>query len=108
MRINRNKLPMKYALEIYQEIPGYPSHTDLEYILISTLQDKDLLGKEFTADQVWDSFKHCLGTIKDLQGFLDYAFQPDDERDRHLMASQGTKPTSNTYQLHDHAWSSWS
>ena len=105
--INRKKLPVKYALEIYSELPGYPTHSDLEYILITALQERDLLGLDFTADQLWDAFKHCLPTIADLRKFLDETFDPGDERDRLLMISQGTKPTPTTYKLHDHAWSTW-
>jgi hypothetical protein len=71
MRIDINKLPIKYALELYQELPSYPSPEDLEYLLVSALQEKDLLGVEFTAEQVWDYMKIAVATMKELRIFLD-------------------------------------
>ena len=103
MRINRDKLPVKYALEVYPEIPGYPSHSDLEHVLLSTLQDKGLLGKEFTAEQVWDGMRHVQGTLADLRGFLDYLFQPDDGNTADFNI-KGHKPSSTTYNVSTHSW----
>lgn len=71
MRIDINKLPIKYALELYQELPSYPSPEDLEYLLVTALQEKDLLGVEFTAEQVWDYMKSAVATMKELRAFLD-------------------------------------
>jgi len=71
MRIDINKLPIKYALELYQELPSYPSPEDLEYMLVSALQEKDLLGVEFTAEQVWDYMKSAVPSLNELISFLD-------------------------------------
>ncbi len=102
MRMNRNKLPMKYALEIYQELPGYPSHQDLEYVLVTTLQDKDLLGKPFTAEQIWDGMKPVQGSMATLIGFLDNLCQPDNPADEFQV--KGSKPSSNSYLINMHPW----
>jgi len=102
MKINRNKLPMKYSLEIYQEIPGYPSHQDLEYILVSTLQETDMLGKDFTAEQVWYGMKHAVGVLPDLIGFLDYSFDTTNKHDTGTLI--GAKTSANSYRLDGHQW----
>ena len=99
MKINRTKLPMKYALEIYQEIPGYPSHQDLEYILVDSLHERDLLGKDFTAEQAWEGLKHAVGTMPDLKGFLDGLCAG--KADNTILA---TKTSANSYQITGHQW----
>jgi len=42
MKINRRKLPVKYSLEIYQDLSGYPTHQDLEYILLCSIEERGL------------------------------------------------------------------
>lgn len=102
MKINRKKLPIKYALEVYQELPGYPSYQDLEYKLVSVLHDKDLT-KPFTAENLWPHFKGCLGTIKDLREFLDTAFLNVDPIDIKTVNVKGKK-INNSYLLTSHSW----
>ena len=104
MRINTKKLPVKYYLDIYQEVPGYPSHSDLQYVLLRTLQDRDLLEKDFTAENVWPGMKNCLGTIEDLRGFLEYLFHPDDPSDIKSFYLKGNKTSANSYCLESHEW----
>ncbi len=70
MKINQKKLPLKYFLEIYQEAPGYPSQTDLEYALISSLSDKGLLESEFAVENIWNGMKNHIGTLSELEKFL--------------------------------------
>ena len=102
MKIDRKKLPVKYALEIYTEVPGFPTREDLEYLLITSLEERDLLESEFTAEHVWESYKYCLGTIKELRDFLDSLFQPDvPVADGQV---EGFKASSNSYLVKKHAW----
>lgn len=70
MKTNRDKLPVKYALEIYQEIDGYPTHIDLIYILIRTLEENNLINIEFSPENVWVDLKKCIGTLPKLHDFL--------------------------------------
>lgn len=104
MRINTKKLPIKYYLDIYQEVPGYPNHSDLQYVLLRTLQDRELLEKDFTAENVWPGMKNCLGTIDDLRGFLNYLFQPDDLTEKKGFYLKGRKSSENSYRLESHEW----
>ena len=99
MRINRNKLPVKYALEIYQELPGYPSTQDLEYILMTTLEEKELLEKDFTAERVWPIMKQHLGIIQDARDFLEELADESDSRDVKI-----TKTSLNSYRVTSHSW----
>jgi hypothetical protein len=101
MRINPKKLPIKYFLDIYQEIPSYPNNDDLQYILLRTLQDKNLLGKSFTAENVWIGMRNALGTIQDLRNFLDLIFLSGDQTKFYL---KGKKTSENSYQLESHEW----
>jgi len=100
-KINHRKLPVKYALEIYQDLKGYPSHQDLEYILVSTLEDQDMLEKDFTAAPIWKRMKIVLGTIKDLRGFLDYLSEDKETADFNVDL---IKSSANSYKLNSHRW----
>jgi hypothetical protein len=71
MRINQNKLEVKYALELYKEISGFPLQLDIVYVMIRSLEDQDLIDKEFNADNMWGALRTCLGTITDIREFLD-------------------------------------
>lgn len=99
MKINRNKLPVKYALEIYQELTGYPSPQDLEYILLTTLEEKELLEKDFTAERVWPTMKHHLGIIQDARDFLEELAYDGNSRDVKI-----TKSSANSYRVTSHSW----
>ncbi len=85
---------------MYSELPGFPTHTDLEFILLDTLEDKGLLGKDFTAEQVWDGFSHSLGTIADLRGFLDTIFSGDNI----IPLIGGQRSSGNSYVINSHPW----
>jgi hypothetical protein len=71
MRINQNKLEIKYALELYRELPGFPSQMDIIYVMIRSLEDQDLLDKEFSPDNMWSAMRTCLGTITEIREFLE-------------------------------------
>ena len=104
MRINEKKLPIKYLLEVYQELPGFPSHGDLEYCLIRYLEGANCLEKPFKVDQLWSVFKNYVGTINDLRGFLDYLSNPDEPADRSSFKIQLKKTTDNLYIVESHVW----
>lgn len=78
MKIDSNKLPVKYALNVYKEMKEFPTHMDLVYMLLSNLSDKEDIDKSFTPSQVWSYMKDGVGTINELQGFLDYVSDPED------------------------------
>lgn len=78
MKIDSNKLPVKYALNVYKEMKEFPTHMDLVYMLLSNLSDKEDIDKSFTPSQVWSYMKDGLGTINELHGFLDYVSDPAD------------------------------
>ncbi len=71
MKINPLKLEVKYALELFQEIPGYPTEQDIMYLIIKSLEEKDLLEQSFTPDNLWDGLKNCLGTITEIRNYLE-------------------------------------
>jgi len=104
MRINSKKLPIKYYLDIYQEVPGYPNHSDLQYVLLRTLQDREILEKDFTAEQVWSGMKNCMGTLEDLRSFLNKLFQPTDTEEKRGFYVKGFKSSENSYRLESHEW----
>ena len=75
MIINQNKLEVKYALDIYSEIPGFPSHTDRIYVMIRALEEGDadgpFIGREFVAENIWIPMRSCVPTLKDFRNVLD-------------------------------------
>lgn len=101
MKINRKRLPVKYALEIYQDLAGYPSHQDLEYLLVSTLEDTNLLESDFTADKIWSGLKMALGTQKDLTKFLDHLSEDKSIAEFNVDLK---KTSANSYRLDGHNW----
>lgn len=77
MKINQSKLPIKYLLNVYQEMPGYPTYDDLCYALVSTLDDMTRLSKDFLPEQVWVGMKYHFTTIEELKEFLNKLSNPD-------------------------------
>jgi hypothetical protein len=71
MRINQNNLEVKYALELYMEVPGFPSQRDILYVMIRSLEDQNLIDKEFNPDNMWGALRTCFGTITEIREFLD-------------------------------------
>ena len=102
MKINRRNLPVKYALEVYTQLPGYPSQNDLEFVLLQTLQDKSLLEKTFTAENVWSGMKNHIGTIDELRKLLDTIFVSDNTDGASVI--YGSKTSANSYQITSHNW----
>ena len=79
MNINQSKLPIKYLLNVYQEIPGYPTSDDLCYALVSTLDDTSRLSKDFLPEHAWVGMKHHFTTIEELRTFLDKLVNPESD-----------------------------
>lgn len=104
MRIDDSKLPIKYALGVFQKLPGYPSHQDLEYNLLRYLEERDHLGKPFKPEQLWHGFKNWVPTMNDLKGFLDYLSTPDDPADKQSFIIDLIKHSDGTYQIQSHSW----
>ena len=71
MKINYDKVPLKYVLGLYQEIAGYPTQTDLEFALATALEEKGLMTSDFLAEQVWPVMKYHLGTIAEVETLLE-------------------------------------
>jgi hypothetical protein len=106
MKINQNKLPVKYALNVYKEMKEFPTHIDLVYMLLSNLSDREEIEKSFTPSQVWQYMKDGVGTINELQGFLDYVSDPVDCPGAFLQKlemTQGRKPEWQ-YKVLDNPW----
>jgi hypothetical protein len=79
MKINQSKLPIKYLLGVYQEMPGYPTYDDLCYALVSALDDLNRLSKDFLPEQVWSGMKYHFSTIEELRTFLDKLVNPSSD-----------------------------
>ena len=107
MKINQNKLPVKYALNVYKEMKEFPSHVDLVYMLLSNLSDREEIENPFTPSQVWSYMKDGVGTINELHGFLDYVSDPTDCPGAFLQKlemTKGKKPEWQ-YKVLDNPWS---
>ena len=107
MKINQNKLPVKYALNVYKEMKEFPSHMDLVYMLLSNLSDREEIENPFTPSQVWSYMKDGVGTINELHGFLDYVSDPADCPGAFLQKlemTKGKKPEWQ-YKVLDNPWS---
>ena len=57
MRIDRKKLKLKWALDLYQELEGFPTREDCLYLLVKTLEENEMLDKEFNIHNVWGGMK---------------------------------------------------
>ena len=44
---------------------------DMLYVMIRSLEDLDLLDKEFNADNMWSALRTCMGTITEIREYLD-------------------------------------
>ena len=56
-----HRLPVKYALGVYKEMPGFPTHEDLAFMLISNLEGKNKLEQPFVPSEVWPYMKDAIG-----------------------------------------------
>jgi hypothetical protein len=93
-KIDRNRLPAKYYLEVYKMVDGYPSTIDILYELVSALQAKSLLDSSFKLKDV----------IRDVSTRI-----PNEDLEVSLqkMAESGTwleKKKDGVYQLVEHPW----
>jgi hypothetical protein len=101
MKINRKKLPIKYALEVFPNTTSYPSQQDLEYVTLWILQEKNMLEKPFTAENLWSGMKNHLGTMEDLRFFLTSIANPINHKDVSIILEQ---VSAGTYRLKSHVW----
>ena len=108
MRINQNKLEVKYALEIYNEVPGFPSHTDRVYVMIRALEEGDedgtWLDREFVAENNWGQMKSCIGTLKEFRDFLDSIADDTLPPDELLLQKTRTERSKGYYRLIRNPW----
>ena len=70
MRIDRNKLPTKYVLEVYKMVEGYPSTIDLLYEIVSILEARSKLDAPFTAIGMMKEVSARLNNGEDLEDSL--------------------------------------
>lgn len=92
MRINKNALPAKYALEVYKMVDGYPSTIDLLYEIVSILQERDRFEQPFAA----------LDIMKEVTSRIN---NEDLEVTLKTMVSEGWLSTEdNKYKLAKHPW----
>jgi hypothetical protein len=92
MRIDQNKLPAKYALEVYKMVDGFPSTIDILYEIVTILQARDRLTQPFQA--------------KDLLKEVTTRIQGEDLQDTlPKLASEGwLRQDGETYYLDSHPW----
>lgn len=92
MRIDRNKLPAKYALEVYKMVDGFPSTIDLLYEIVNILQERNKLDQSFVAKEL----------LKEVPTRLD---GEDLEQSLARLAEEGwLERIDNSYQLVNHPW----
>jgi len=93
MKINRSKLPAKYALEVYKMVDGYPSTIDLLYEIVTVLEDRDKM------DQVFQP--------KDILKEVSTRFEGEDlEQSLPKLVKEGWLTFNNdNYTLVKHPWS---
>ena len=107
MKINPSLLPVKYALNVYKEMKDFPTHQDLVYMLLSNLSDRDEIESPFTPSKVWNYMKDGVGTIQDLNAFLNYVSDPNECPSaflKKLEMTSGKKPEWQ-YQVINNPWS---
>jgi len=93
VKINRSKLPAKYALEVYKMVDGYPSTIDLLYEIVSVLEDRDKLTQAFQPKDI----------LKEVSTRLD---GEDLAQSLPKLVSEGWLTIDNdNYSLIKHPWS---
>jgi hypothetical protein len=92
MRINPIKLEAKYALDVYQELPGFPSDRDRTYILMRSLEESGFLDKEFVAENIWNSMKSCFGTLKEFRSFLNSLSEDNENLQSEQLLKRNPSP----------------
>lgn len=92
-RINRSKLPTKYALEVYKMVDGYPSTIDLLYEIVTVLEDREKLDQAFQS--------------KDILKEVSTRFEGEDlEHSLPKLVNEGWLTVENgNYTLTKHPWS---
>ena len=92
-RINRSKIPTKYALEVYKMVDGYPSTIDLLYEIVTVLEDRDKLDQAFQS--------------KDILKEVSTRFEGEDlEQSLPKLVKEGWLTANNdNYTLAKHPWS---
>jgi hypothetical protein len=92
MRIDRNKLQAKYALEVYKMVDGYPSTIDLLYEIVTVLSEREKLTEPFIAKDILREVTTRLGE-EDLADSL-----PKLQKEGWLEFTEGA------YQVAKHPW----
>ena len=108
MTINQNKLEVKYALDIYSEIPGFPTHTDRIYVMIRSLEEGDeegtWLDREFRAENIWGPMRSCIATLKDFRVFLDSIADEGLPENELFLQKTRTAKSHSYYRLIRNPW----
>ena len=92
LAIDRKKLPIKYALEVYKMVDGYPSSIDILYELVGILEDRASLYEEFT----------CISVIKEVST---RETSKDLEESLTTLSNDGWLiKTKEKYRLSNHPW----
>jgi hypothetical protein len=92
MRIDRNKLQAKYALEVYKMVDGFPSTIDILYEVVSVLQDRNKLDQHFVSKEL----------LKEVPSRIE---GEDLEHTLSRLAEDGwLERIDNSYVLIDHPW----
>jgi hypothetical protein len=91
-KINRNRLPAKYALEVYKMVDGYPSAIDILYETVVILEERNSLDQPFTAKSMMKEINTRIAG-KDL----DQSY--DDMVTENWLAKSG-----DSYTLVTHPW----
>jgi len=93
MKINRSKLPAKYALEVYKMVDGYPSTIDLLYEIVNVLEERGKLDQAFQS--------------KDILKEVSTRFEGEDlEQSLPKLVKDGWLTIENgNYSLTNHPWS---
>jgi hypothetical protein len=92
LKIDRNRLPAKYALEVYKMVDGYPSTIDLLYELVIILEERKALEEKFTAKSMMREVSVRVND-KDLEESMD-----------DMVAEGWLKRVEDGYQLVKHPW----
>lgn len=92
LKINRSRLPAKYALEVYKMVDGYPSTIDLLYEVVTILEERKTLEQPFTSKSM----------LKEVNTRVD---GKDLEETLNSMVTEGWLTTiDDGYKLAKHPW----
>ena len=102
MRIDRKKLKLKWALDLYQELEGFPTREDCLYLLVKTLEENEMLDKEFNIHNVWGGMKSLHHNGVNIQNFLESI--SDAEGGHHFIKRTTREKRTWSDVLVEHPW----